>query len=435
MLVFVLLPYAACEIVPECGNLYISGVVAVCAVLVCFPTDFRASCRFGFVRGKVVPVCRNGFGFRCKTYGASKRLSSRRGAGGFDRYFFVPGVLRGLCSFIATRALFPMLVFVLLPTGGGEIVPECGNLYISGVVAVCTVLVCFPTEFRASCRFGFVRGKVMPVCRNGFGFCRSAVDASVGSEPFGGAGGGYGYFGIPGVNVFRVGSAAARTFFPMPALVLLPYVAAEIMPERSNLRISCVVATRTGVVSFPTYRCASRILRFVGNLVVPERAYFFISCVIAAFASHIGFPTVLSASRISSFVRNFYMTERIDNLNFSHKAHRAGKGGSSRRGAVRLDRYFAVVPSVFGGLLGSVATRTFLPMFFAVPLPYAACKVMSVCGYFYISGVIAVGTLFICFPTYCRTSCVFCIVLCNVVTFCGNGFGFCFKASGAGVSF
>ena len=273
---------------PECGNLYISGVVAVCAVLVCFPTDFRASCRFGFVRGKVVPVCRNGFGFRCKTYGASKRLSSRRGAGGFDRYFFVPGVLRGLCGFIATRALFPMLVFVLLPTGGGEIVPECGNLYISGVVAVCAVLVCFPTDFRASCRFGFVRGKVVPVCRNGFGF-----------------------------------------------------------------------------------RC---------------------------------------------------------------KTYGASKRLSSRRGAGGFDRYF-FVPGVLRGLCGFIATRAFLPMAVFVLLPYAACEIVPVSGYFYICRIIAVGTLFICFPTYCRTSGVSCIVLCNVVTFCGNGFGFCFKASGASIGF
>ena len=49
MVGFVFLPYAACKIMPECGNFYISGIAAIGAIFVSVIAGLKTRRRLGFV--------------------------------------------------------------------------------------------------------------------------------------------------------------------------------------------------------------------------------------------------------------------------------------------------------------------------------------------------------------------------------------------------
>ena len=123
VLVGIALPGTACKVVPERGDLFIIGnIVAERTDFVVFPAGIKAGCRLTFLHCEFVTCFLNRFGFCFKASGASRGFQSVRRAGSRSRYFVFPDVRDFGVFGSATRTLLPVVVIVLLPYGGSEVV-------------------------------------------------------------------------------------------------------------------------------------------------------------------------------------------------------------------------------------------------------------------------------------------------------------------------
>ena len=157
-------------VMPCCGYLFVSCVVAAGAGIVCLPAYFGASCCFCFV---MYGVMTKSIHIPCLgriAAGAGSGLDSFCGASGCSRYRPLAKIVTeciGITIYIAVTTVCAGVGGVTLFRAGGlgdnciVIMASCGYLFISRVVTTRAGIVCFPAYFGASCRFCFVVDAVM----------------------------------------------------------------------------------------------------------------------------------------------------------------------------------------------------------------------------------------------------------------------------------
>ena len=104
------------EIVTRRFDFYIAGIIAVFAGIVGVPADFGAGGRFGFVTDEIMTGGGDFFRFRFAAFGTGIDFFARLRAGGIQRYrAIIPFVVVYSIRSIATGALFPVIVIIILP--------------------------------------------------------------------------------------------------------------------------------------------------------------------------------------------------------------------------------------------------------------------------------------------------------------------------------
>ena len=366
--------YAFTPIVSFCRDFNVSGIITTTARIVSLMTFFRTSCVFCIVVNNVVSEGGN---------------------------FNVSGIVATIAGIISLVTYFRTSCFFCYVVN--NVVSKGGNFNVSGIIATAARIISLVTFFRTSCGFCVMVNNVVSEGGDSFRFFMlGVISANSGFLAYRRTGRGCGNRPLaPSVSEF----------------VCSLYVCFGLSLESGISKRSDVSSKFVGFARLRLrYGCRYR-----------RGFYFFMSIIVFAYSFRgtrrvIARPNVSRlAPSMSEFVCGLYVCFGLSlESGISKRSDVSSKFvGFARlrlRYGCRYRRGFYFFMSIIVFAYSFRGTRRVI----ARPNVSRITPIVSFCGDFNVSGIIATAARIVSVPAYLRTSCVFCVVMNNVVSEGGN---------------